>query len=85
MDSAQRIMEGADELFCRFGIKNVTMDDIARHLGMSKKTIYQYFEDKNKLVVKMVEADIEEHHQHIHRIEHQTKNAVEEILETMVA
>lgn len=76
-------MEGADELFCRFGIKNVTMDDIARHLGMSKKTIYQYFEDKNKLVVQMVESDIEEHHQHIHRIEHETKNAVEEILETM--
>lgn len=83
MELEMRIMNGADELFCRFGIKNVTMDDIARHLGMSKKTIYQHFEDKNKLVVRMIEHDIQEHNTHIQRIEQSSKNAIEEILETM--
>jgi AcrR family transcriptional regulator len=41
-------------LFCQYGIKSVTMDDIAKHLGMSKKTIYLHFSDKNALVVEMM-------------------------------
>lgn len=42
-------------LFLRFGIKSLTMDDIARHLRMSKKTLYQCVSDKNDLVLKVVE------------------------------
>lgn len=37
-------------LYSKYGIKSVTMDDIARELGLSKKTLYQYFTDKNELV-----------------------------------
>jgi AcrR family transcriptional regulator len=43
-------METAKEQFMRFGIRSVTMDDIARMAGISKKTIYQEFADKNQLV-----------------------------------
>lgn len=50
MDTKDYIMKGADELFCQYGFRSVTMDDIARHLGVSKKTIYQHYTDKNDLV-----------------------------------
>ena len=45
-----RILNEAEALFCQYGVKSITMDDIARHLGISKKTIYLHFEDKNELV-----------------------------------
>jgi TetR/AcrR family transcriptional regulator, cholesterol catabolism regulator len=41
-------------LFMRFGIKSMTMDDIARQLGVSKKTLYLYVNDKNDLVNQSV-------------------------------
>lgn len=41
-----------NKVFMRFGIRSVTMDDIARHLRVSKKTLYQYVSDKNDLVQK---------------------------------
>ncbi|BAU54547.1 hypothetical protein MgSA37_02723 [Mucilaginibacter gotjawali] len=37
MSQTERIILGSEELFLIAGIKSVTMDDIARHLGMSKK------------------------------------------------
>lgn len=43
-------------LFLKNGIKSVTMDDLAKELGVSKKTIYKYFDDKNDLVTKIVES-----------------------------
>jgi AcrR family transcriptional regulator len=50
MNIRDRIKQKADELFRRYGIKSVTMDEIASQLGVSKKTIYQSFEDKHELV-----------------------------------
>ena len=48
-----RIVSGAMQLFMKYGIRSVTMDDIARHLGMSKKTIYQGFADKDQIVLEV--------------------------------
>ncbi len=45
-----KILLGATDLFLNYGFKSVTMDDIANTLGISKKTIYQHFENKTKLV-----------------------------------
>ena len=42
MEIKDRILLKAEELFMQFGIRSVSMDDIANHLGMSKKTLYQY-------------------------------------------
>lgn len=50
METRKRIVIGAIELFLRSGIKSVTMNDIAAHLGMSKRTIYENFADKDALV-----------------------------------
>ncbi len=46
----ERILELAGEQFTRFGVRTVTMEDIARLVGISKKTIYQEFKDKKELV-----------------------------------
>ncbi len=48
----ERILAEADRLFCQFGIKSITMEDLAKNLGISKKTIYQHFENKDDLVLQ---------------------------------
>ncbi len=50
MEPKQRILEKAHELFHRYGLRSVSMDDIAAQVGMSKKTLYLYFTDKDELV-----------------------------------
>ena len=45
-----KILDKSADLFLNYGFKSVTMDDIANALGISKKTIYQHFDNKTKLV-----------------------------------
>jgi TetR/AcrR family transcriptional regulator, cholesterol catabolism regulator len=54
METAERIKQKADELVMQYGIRSVSMDDIAAALGMSKKTIYQSFADKDELVEAII-------------------------------
>lgn len=61
MKVAGRILEVSRELFFKFGIKRVTVDDIASLAGISKKTLYQEFKDKNKIVLKLVKDYLHEH------------------------
>jgi len=58
VDTKQRIQKAAHDLVMQYGIRSVSMDDIAANLGMSKKTIYQYFKDKDELVEAVVEEVI---------------------------
>ena len=53
-----RILEKTEELFIRYGIKRITMDEIAAQLGISKKTIYLSFTDKNELVAEIFDKHI---------------------------
>lgn len=53
------LLEKTAQLFMRFGIKSMTMDDIARQLGVSKKTLYLYVNDKNDLVEKVMQSIVE--------------------------
>ena len=55
MDIKIRITEGAAELFRMYGVKAVTMDSLANHLGMSKRTIYELFSDKDELLVGVLD------------------------------
>ncbi len=50
MEPKERILQKSDELFNSYGLRSVSMDDIAAQVGMSKKTLYQYFVDKDELV-----------------------------------
>lgn len=56
-----KILEGSEHLFSRYGTKSITMDDVARELAMSKKTLYQYVTDKNDLVEKTLEFYLQRH------------------------
>jgi AcrR family transcriptional regulator len=58
MEQRDRIQEKANEMFMRYGIRSVSMDDIAGQLGMSKKTLYQYFSDKDELVDAVMQAEL---------------------------
>lgn len=52
MTVEEKILDRAHELFVKQGIRSVTMDELAQSLGMSKRTIYEHFEDKKTLVVE---------------------------------
>lgn len=55
----QQILAGAVVLFSRLGLRSVTMDDLARELGISKKTLYKYYRNKADLVDKGAELVID--------------------------
>lgn len=61
MELQERILHKGDELFRRYGIRSITMDDIAKHLGVSKKTIYQHYPDKDELVSAVTKFNISRH------------------------
>lgn len=83
MDTRQRIEDRARELFMRFGIRSVSMDDIAGSVGMSKKTIYASYADKDALVEAVIGRHISESEQMISELIRESVNAVDEILMTM--
>lgn len=60
MDQKDLILGKSDELYMRYGIRSVSMDDIARELGISKKTLYQYFNNKADLIEQVFELHIEQ-------------------------
>jgi AcrR family transcriptional regulator len=59
------------------------MDDIARHLGMSKKTIYQFFKDKNELVIALVKKKLQEDEEQVSEIISRSGNVIEEMINMM--
>lgn len=83
MDTKERIQNKAEELFMQFGIRSVSMDDIANNLGMSKKTVYQYFVDKDELVEAVVQAHISGVQKECVDCRENAKDAVHEIYLTM--
>lgn len=76
----QRIIDEAARVFWKYGVKSVTMDDVARHLTISKKTLYQYVADKGDLVLKVLNATSERFHRHIGGIQSSGLNAIDEML-----
>jgi AcrR family transcriptional regulator len=75
----EKILAGVETLFMKYGIRSVSMDDIARHLGISKKTLYQHFADKDELVMHMSQLHLDRDLQEYSHIASTSKNAVEEL------
>lgn len=80
----EHILTEADKLFCQFGIKSVTMDDIAKHLGMSKKTIYQYYKDKKELVQILIKNKMESQVCVMDQNSTESSNAVDEVFRAVI-
>ena len=63
----------------KYGIRSVSMDDIAHHKGISKKTLYQYFEDKNDLVSQVTTMLLEERMKEYLEAKETASNAIDEL------
>ena len=79
-DIQVKLFKRAEELFFRLGIRNLTMDDVARELGISKKTLYQHVENKEDLVKKVVMVGIDEDRSAHCSVIETAKDALDEML-----
>ena len=75
-----KILQGALELFLKYGIRSVSMDDIARHLSISKKTIYQYFVDKDDIVTQATANHMVHTKADFDNLTRVSKNALDELM-----
>ncbi|NNC95006.1 MAG: TetR/AcrR family transcriptional regulator [Chitinophagales bacterium] len=64
----------------KYGIKSISMDDIAKNLSISKKTLYQYVENKADLVNKIMKTYLEVDKSTIETICSDSDNAIEEVV-----
>jgi AcrR family transcriptional regulator len=83
MEPKCRIVQGAQELFFKYGIKSVTMDDIAKNLAISKKTIYLYFEDKNEIVETLISQLMKTNELEFKQIATDSPNVIVEVFAMM--
>ena len=79
MELKERIKQKANELFRRYGIKSVTMDEISSQMGVSKKTIYQCFSDKNDLVDAVIVDILDYNRDYCQDSRINAQNAVHEV------
>ena len=68
-------------LYKKYGIKSITMDDVSRELGISKKTLYQYVQDKNELVAQVIDLGMEKQIVVFNELFCKGLNAIDELFE----
>ena len=79
VNTEEHIIAAASGLFCKFGMKSVAMDNIARECGMSKKTLYQYFTDKATLINRVVQEIAAHHQAKLEEAKLVSSNVIEEV------
>jgi len=80
-EDLKNILQKVSDLYTRYGIKSITMDDVSNDLGISKKTLYQFVTDKDDLVGKFIDMEIELKEEEINRCFNSRYNAIEELFE----
>jgi len=75
------LLDKVTAMYLKFGIKSVTMDDVARELLISKKTLYQYVKDKNDLVTQVINKLIDADKQTFCHDINSNDNAIEQLFE----
>lgn len=76
-----KILLQVSDLYQKYGIKSVSMDDVARELGISKKTLYEFFTDKTDLVAKMLDFQISKIRSVFEGEKDDKNNAIDHLLE----
>ena len=76
----KEIVQRVRDLYMRYGIKSITMDDVASNLSISKKTLYQYVSNKDELVGKVIDLEIDQINKGMDCPERDNVNAIEELL-----
>ncbi|HEY9257400.1 TetR/AcrR family transcriptional regulator, partial [Chitinophaga sp.] len=79
----ERILETALKMFRTYGVKGVTMFDIARDCGISKKTVYEHFVDKQALIDEGMQQLLSNHINYFTECLQTTDNAIEEMVRNM--
>jgi AcrR family transcriptional regulator len=79
LETKEKILKGAEGLFTKYGIRSISMDDIARHLSVSKKTLYQHFADKDELVTVVTQTHMEGNRKIYEHILEQSENSMDEL------
>jgi len=74
-----KILESVSELYLKYGVRSVSMDDVAHNMAISKKTIYQYFDDKNDLVNQVTSMLLSLRQLDYDEISASASNALEEL------
>ena len=80
MDLSQRILTHAHAAFMKYGVRSITMDEVARDLGISKKTIYQYYENKAALVYAVAQGYFQSEEKIASEISAAARDAIDEIV-----
>lgn len=80
MEMKEKIAGRASELMMQFGIRTVTMDDISKDLGISKKTIYQYFKDKKELINTITNIHLNMEKERFSSTAIESENSVQELI-----
>lgn len=80
MEAQEKILKTSLALFFKYGIKHVTMDDIAKEIGMSKKTIYQFYKEKDELVNQLCEIEMHGKETLFNSFSHDAKDPIHEII-----
>lgn len=76
----ERILAEAEQLFWKYGVRSVTMEDIAKPLGISKKTIYQHFTDKEDILYQVIQEKVQSDITEINCMIIGTANPIEELM-----
>ncbi|QKZ11687.1 TetR/AcrR family transcriptional regulator [Spirosoma sp. KUDC1026] len=76
----EKIWAEAERLFWQHGVRSVTMEDIARQLGISKKTIYQHFDDKEDILCQIMQSKVDADVAELNCIADVTLNPIEEMM-----
>ena len=79
-NSKNIILERSANMFFNYGIQNISMDDIAKKCGVSKKTIYKYFENKDDLVHQVIGVQLKELKEEIFKNKQVSENALKELI-----
>ena len=74
------IKEKSKELFFSYGLKSISMDDIAKKTGVSKRTIYEFFEDKNELVNEIVQDLVRSYSNFFRSSQSTSEDAIDEVI-----
>lgn len=83
METQERILDTAFGLFRQYGTRSITMDDIATRMGISKKTLYAHFVDKDDMVVHAISRFLEVIQEEERGLRAGAANAIEELFEVM--
>jgi AcrR family transcriptional regulator len=83
METQERILDTAFGLFRQYGTRSITMDDIATRMGISKKTLYAHFVDKDDMVVHAISRFLEVIQEEERSIKARAANAIEELFGVM--